>query len=81
MQASGPPEVFITTTTVEDACHQECSGQQELSKQRGHVELLQAQVSEPGTDRGQEVAGLFPGSCLTKTPSLRGPTAVSLSLF
>lgn len=80
MQASGPPEVFITTTTVEDACHQERSGQQELSKQRGHAEPLQAQVSEPGMDRGQEVA--VPWVLPDKDAFLEGPNCpFSLSLF
>lgn len=51
MQAGGLPEVFITVTTLEDACQQERSGQQELSKQRGRMEPLQAPVSEPGTDQ------------------------------
>lgn len=75
MQAGGLPEVFITVTTLEDACQQERGGQQELSKQRGHMETLQAQVSEPGMDQGREAALPW------VLPSLRDPTALSLSLF
>jgi len=71
-QASGLPEVFITVTTLEDACQQERSGQQELSKQHGRMEPLQAQVSELGTDQGREAAVPW------VLPSLRGPPALSL---
>lgn len=75
MQAGGLPEVFITVTTLEDACQQERSGQQELSKQRGRMEPLQAPVSEPGTDQSREAALPW------VLPSLRDRTALSLSLF
>lgn len=43
-QAGGLQKVFIKVMTLKDACQQEGSRQQDLSKQLGPVEWLQAHV-------------------------------------